>query len=211
MKILKIAAKGDTKVVISFDDGSDLTALKELVYKRGLRKGDELTAEAYRTLLRDNDQALIREQAFRFLARRLHSAGELRMKLLKKQYDEILIQEIIADFRDKEYLDDYKFAVEYAAERSEKKKYGERKIRAELMQRGVDRQIIDKALAAGLSENAAEENALELARKKLRALEKRNLDKNILKRRLFSFLQGRGFDFETIKGVVESLIDENQE
>ena len=53
----------------------------------------------------------IREQAWRFLTRRMHSVKELRDKLINKGFEKDIIDPILDELKIKKYLDDNSFAV----------------------------------------------------------------------------------------------------
>lgn len=83
--------------------------------------------------------------ALKMLARREHSRHELIQKLKAKNFDENLIQEVIKYLEQKKYLDDVRFAQSYARMRSHKG-YGNCRISAELVQRGVAREVVNALL-----------------------------------------------------------------
>jgi len=71
-----------------------------------------------------------------FLARREHSRGELRQKLSRKGFPEPLIDAVIADFHERGWQSDTRFAEVFARSRMAKG-YGACRIRQELRQRGI--------------------------------------------------------------------------
>ena len=116
--------------------------------------------------------------------------------------DEIL--SILDDLKERNYLSDTDFAERFIEESIAKKK-GLMKIKAELMKRGVNRDIIDSLLAGREEGDSLFNNALTLARKKLNTLRHKNLPQLKLKQRLFSYLHGKGYDSEVINRVINEL------
>lgn len=85
------------------------------------------------------------ERAIQILTPRDHSVHELRLKLIKRNFDRAKIEAIISYLVELGYLSDERFAEAYVAERVCKGD-GPLKIRSNLQKRGVDRTIIERYL-----------------------------------------------------------------
>ncbi len=97
----------------------------------------------------DRDQAGqgdLREAAVRLLARREHSFVELVRKLERKGWPPGQIEPVVQGLADANLQSDERFAESYLRSRAEKA-YGPLRIRAELAERGIDRGLIEKAMA----------------------------------------------------------------
>ncbi len=88
---------------------------------------------------------------------------------------------------------------------------GRYRLEQELIQKGIDKELIEKTLS-----NYREEEEIELAkeltqRKLTRSYQ--NLDKITTKRRLYGFLQRRGFSYDIIQEVMKELrgVDDERE
>jgi regulatory protein len=86
-----------------------------------------------------------REMAVRMLARREHSALELRHKLSHRGVDEVEIDSTISRLQQEGLQSDERFAESYVHSRSGKG-YGPLRIAAELRERGVDEGITETCL-----------------------------------------------------------------
>ncbi|MGE5810911.1 MAG: hypothetical protein ACM339_05380, partial [Ignavibacteria bacterium] len=86
MKIERIVKKNNRDIIISFDNGEDLFLSKEILLKSGLRKNDELSEENISSLIEENKKFYIKQAAFRYLGKRIHSTDELKLKLRQKKY-----------------------------------------------------------------------------------------------------------------------------
>jgi regulatory protein len=91
-------------------------------------------------------RADVEAAALTYLARRDHSESELRTKLKRKDFDDALINDVIADFQDRGYLDDERFAVDQGLILA-RKKWGPLQIAHKLSQHGIPRSIVDQAMA----------------------------------------------------------------
>lgn len=89
----------------------------------------------------------IMARALRLLALRPRSREELRQKLLEKnpRYESIISQ-VIARLGELGYLDDVRFAADYAHMRVETKPVGRRRLKNELRKRMIAEDLIDRTL-----------------------------------------------------------------
>jgi len=92
--------------------------------------------------IRQQDPAL--DAGVRMLARRAHSRAELRLKLRRRGYQPGEIEEALTRLTELGYIDDEAFARALAGRRSGER--GRRAIAAELMAKGVGRDVIQAAL-----------------------------------------------------------------
>jgi regulatory protein len=104
--------------------------------------------------------------ALRALMRRAHSIHEMKDYLGRRAQDKDSIGQVIARLRDQNYLDDAKFALDYARRHAHSRTQGRFRIARELRARGVPDEHIETALEAVFSD--ADEAAL--VRKRLTRL-----------------------------------------
>jgi regulatory protein len=120
--------------------------------------------------LEENKKADPFSTALRLLARRPYAVAEIRRTLIKKYADESQVEAAIARLRASGYLDDERFALQYASFLARNRSFGRERIRLELKARLVDYRVIDEALEQAFEENS-ERDLLERAlEKKLRTL-----------------------------------------
>ncbi len=148
------------------------------------------------------DPARVRAKALDLLARREHSAGELRRKLQERGYDSTAVEAVLSSLEQEKLLSDGRFVQEFVASRL-RRGSGPMKIREELRGRGVTGELVDQALAglkAGWSEGAA------AARRKRFGAE---LPGDMQERaRQARFLQQRGFTMEDIRKALKGDIED---
>lgn len=92
-----------------------------------------------------DDYDRVQRQALNLLARREHSAYELRLKLWRREFDDALIEAAIKALLDDNRLSDARFAETYAEARA-RRGFGPVRIRGELQQRGVADSLAEDAL-----------------------------------------------------------------
>ncbi len=206
MKINRIVKKGSKDVIIHFEDDEILILALEVFLKSGLKKSDELSDDRFSFFVTENRLFHIKQRAFRYLGRRLHSASELRTKLRQKSYEIEMIDQVISELRDKNYLDDSEFASVFVEEKLRSKMWSEKKLKSELIKRGIKSSIITEVLSTKCSEEDDYNTALTVALKKYKILQERKSDLQTTKKKLISFLNTRGYNFETIKQVCDKII-----
>ena len=135
------------------------------------------------------------------IARREHSAAELRRKLASRDYDADIIQRVLEQLQDRGLQDDGNFTEEYIVAKK-RRGFGPLKITAELQHHGIGRQMLRGPLAD------QSEEWLELCRHAMQRKygETAVTDQRDLLRRS-RFLQQRGF----AAAMVAKVLRENQE
>jgi regulatory protein len=92
------------------------------------------------------DESELWEYALRALARRAHSTGELREKLLRRARRAGDVPGILARLKDYGYLDDRRFAEGFAAARLENEGFGKTRALHDLRKRRVAPAVAGKAV-----------------------------------------------------------------
>jgi len=141
--------------------------------------------------------------ALRALMRRAHSIHEMREYLTRRSDDKETISAVVARLREQNYLDDARFAVDYARRHAQSRRQGRFRIARELRARGVPDRYIDSALAAVFADT--DESALVRARLQRRLAHVRGtLDKRKLAS-LYSSLLRAGFPADTIRAEIRAV------
>ena len=148
------------------------------------------------------DPARVQAKALALLARREHSAGELKAKLLERGYEGTAVEAVLSRLEREKLLSDARFVQEFVASRV-RRGSGPLKIRDELRNKGVSAELVDEALSAyqgGWAAGAA------LARRKRFG---GKLPKDMKERaRQARFLQQRGYAMEHIRAALKGDIDD---
>jgi regulatory protein len=101
--------------------------------------------------------------AIRALTRRAFSVSEMRKRLEAKAEDVALVGPVLAKLREKKYLDDARYAKEFARTRSSQRTQGKFRIVRELRGRGIS----DANIEAACEEAFAENSEADLVKKRL--------------------------------------------
>ncbi|MDD2680002.1 MAG: regulatory protein RecX [Candidatus Omnitrophica bacterium] len=142
-----------------------------------------------------------RDYAFLLLKFRLRSENELAQRLKLKKIPAETIKEVISFLKEKKFIDDNIFASAWINSRL-KRPLGLRRIRQELRQKGVAKEIIEEQ-AAKLKDYSEDKTVLDLAKGRLSRL--KGIDPLSAKRRVYAFLLRRGFSPEIVIDTLNQL------
>ena len=95
-----------------------------------------------------NELQLLRRVALDMQTRREHSQAELRHKLSAKTSSQELINEILADFQQRNWQSDQRFTENFVNFRVAKG-FGPMKIQAELRMKGIDDNLANRMIYSG--------------------------------------------------------------
>lgn len=139
-----------------------------------------------------------KDKALRLLEFRSHSEHELKEKLKRAGAKDEDIEEILDFCRNYGFVNDLAYAKSKARDLKNLKRYGIKRIKAELYSKGIDSEYVEEAVSE-LDEDE-EDILLPLIEKKLKGnFEKKNIDKCI---RYFIY---RGYSFGNIKNCIENI------
>ena len=140
-----------------------------------------------------------KKKALSLLERQDRTESQLLTKLKEKEFPEYACREALSYVKGFHYIDDERFARNYIRYRQENK--SRQQLKMDLIKKGVDREIIEDALA---EEYVTEERTMirELLRKK--KYDPRTADMKE-KNRILAFLMRRGFHLEDCKACMREL------
>jgi regulatory protein len=205
---LKPQANNPERVNI-FVDGQFLQGASALlVYQMGLATGQELTQEQLIQLRDEETLQQAVDRALNFLSFRPRSRAEVRRYLKGKAVEPTVIEAVMQRLDHLELINDRDFASFWIENREQFSPRGAQALKNELRMKGVKRDIIDEMV----NDEQDEDLAMQAARKKaLSLIQQPGIDYATFYRRLGSFLQRRGFDYEVTSRTVKTLWQELKE
>lgn len=171
----------------------------------------------------DDDETLERREkrlsrakgaALGYIGRRSHSRKELEKKMMDRGHEADVIQESLDRMQDLGLQDDGEYALIFARSKWRQSKWSPRKIDMELRRRGVEEDVIDNALEnvfgveKDIQIDETYQEAIELlaaAKRQYQSYGSANISKEAKKRRIIGWLQRRGFTWDTIRSVLQSI------
>jgi len=140
-----------------------------------------------------------RAYAFLLLKFRMRSENELKVRLKQKGFSEELTQSTVSFLKDKKFIDDHVFAKGWVFSRL-KRPFGLRRIKQELVQKGVAKEVIQDALALVKEHYHESQVVSQLAKQRFSRLE--DVDPLKAKARVYGYLMRRGFSPDVIMEVI---------
>ncbi len=168
----------------------------------------EVEIDSLKKIIAEEEFLKCKNSALRIVEKAYKTEKEMVDKLLQKGYEGIIIEKTIAFLKEYNFLNDEKYTLMYAKDKS--KIQGKNKIKYSLMKKGIDKEIIENTLDS-IDNNVEEETAYNLAIKKYRILSKKENDKYKLNQKLIRFLLGKGYDYGLIKDVIKRITNEEVE
>ncbi len=179
-----------------------------VVAKFRLREGLAVTTEMVADVLTGEVRQEAFDYAMKILERRLHSKAELKRKLLKREYTSAMIDDVLASLEKMNYVDDKRFATSKATSAAQYKQHGHRRALQELKKAGVEDATARKAIEDVYDPHDSLAVARKLAQKQAARLKK--LEPHVARRRLAGMLARRGFDYDTIRPVIDEVLGYGQ-
>lgn len=140
--------------------------------------------------------------AIRLLTASKKSTKEIRKRLHDKGYDPTIAEQVLDSLKNQGILNDGKVVEETIHWAKHAKRYGKKRIALELKRKGFDQSLIETALQQFPLEDERK-IAYELAQTRWDKLG--NLEVLKRKKRLFSYLISRGFDFGLSREIIDEL------
>ncbi len=165
----------------------------------GLSIGKILTPSEIDSLLTKDVLEKAKQSAYRYLSFRPRSIKEVEKSLSRKGFDENTVEQVMDRLLELELVDDRAFAHYWIEQRETFKPRGHRALRHELYQKGIDREIVDSVLIEVDEESAARR----AGQKKVGLWSK--LPRDDFFKKMDSFLQRRGFNYEVTRSVTIEL------
>jgi regulatory protein len=170
-----------------------------------LKVGQELGEDKIAALQAEDAREVTYQKALHFLDYRPRSSQEVRQNLIKRGYDETLVEETINRLQNARLINDEDFARTWVENRSTFRPRSKAALRMELRQKGLSDEVVQSVLNEQVDEQAL---AFEAARKQARRYA--GLEWPEFRQKMGGFLARRGFSYTTLAPVVSEVWKETQ-
>lgn len=203
IQVVAVMPREKGRVCIRFEDGVEVELYRGELHKLSkqelgilLKEGAYVPMALYRKVLKEILGIRVKKRALFLLERMDRTEQQLYEKLRQNGYPEACIEDAVAYVKQYHYIDDLKYAKTYV--RWQQKKKSRQRLRMDLMQKGVARELIERAF---------EEEFVSDEREKIKELlEKRHYDCSCTDRkeqqRMYQFLMRRGYQSGDILAVM---------
>lgn len=204
MKITYLAEyKGDTWEV-RLDGGERFYINKMVVEEFSLREGLELSSSALEQIKGADVLRKAKKRGLYLLGERSMCKGELLSKLTRTYGAEIAAEAV--EYADGlGYINDEEYAPRLAEYLVKRKRWGLRRVRQEMLRRGLDRTLVENVLA-DMDAEELDEELIALIEKKYYA----KIGSYDDRRRTIAALMRRGYGYASIKRCIERLLEDEE-
>lgn len=187
---------------------------EDTVVKFRLVFGKEISQDDLDKILLESEVGKLMGRMYNLLSVRLRSEKEIRDYIRKlnfkrkvkeqEEIPELVIDLLIQNLKNKGLLNDETFAKAWVESRRRSKQKGVNVLKAELFQKGIDREIIEEVTRVESLESSEEQLAKETLEKKLKIW--KNLSALEFRKKATEFLVRRGFNYSIAKEVVDNYL-----
>lgn len=190
--------KNKNRVNIYVDDSFFCGLEKETAVIFGLKLNKEVDEKELEQAVIKSEEKRSFEKAIFLIEKKMNTKKELKDKLLKRGFSEDCIKSTINKLEEYHYIDDDLYAKLFIEQNPNLSK---KMISNKLMQKGINKEIIEKNLLC-IDNETEYENCMALAKKFLKTSKIENFND---KQKFMAKLVRRGFSFDIIKKVMSNL------
>ncbi len=191
------------RVNIYIDNMFAFGLTNELRYKFDLQINQELEESFIENVIKAEEQSKVTMAALNLISYRQRSIKEINDKLIEKGFEASFIEISIEYCKELNYLNDEHFARSFINDKQNLNKFGSKRIKYELIKKGISKDIIEEQLDIDPDEEY--EIALVLAEKKINSY--KNDDRNSIYRKLSGFLLRKGYPYDVVKKVLNIILE----
>lgn len=187
---IKLQAKNKERVNVYLDDNFFCGLELETVMKHQLKEGQTIEVEKLEVIQFESEKQVAFQKSLNLISRYVKTKKQMKDYLKQKGYTTSVIEYVIKKLEEYNYINDEVYAKTYVTLNA--KTSGIKKLRQDLMVKGVEKSLVEKAL------NELDDQAdfiKKLAEKYMNNKEKNK--KNYAK--LYAYLMRRGFTYEQIE------------
>jgi len=194
------------RVNIYIDDEYAFSLSREVLIKEGIKLKEKVDIEKIKKAAKEDNYMKCKSAALRIIERTHKTEKEIRERLLKREYDIETINRTISFLKEYNLLNDENYAKMYIKDKS--KSQGKKKIKYDLLRKGLDDNLIEKEIAK-IDSDEEEDIAYNLANKKYNILRKRENDNYKLSQKLYRFILSKGYSYDIASKVIKKLLKQD--
>ena len=192
---LEVQARHKDRVNLYINDVFVTGLTLDTAVKNGLKIGKDVDEKFVVDMIFDSEKQSAFNKTANYMKSSIKTVKQIKEYLNKKGYDEAVINAVVEKLKEYKYLDDSQYVTAFV--NTNKSKYGVRKLREKLKQRGV----ADANLSV-LDDYEEDVDALKkVAEKYMSHKEKTPENYN----KLYRFLAMRGYNFDDINACVNEI------
>ena len=198
MNIVKYKKIGKNKYKIYLSNNKEIVLYEEIILKYELLLKKKI--ENLEDILKDNKDYEAYDLALSYINKRQRCEKEIKDYLIKKDYDQSLINKILKELKEKGIINEVMYIKSFTNDKFNINNYGPNKIINELIKLGLNKDIVLNNVQ--ISEEDINNKLNKLIDKKILSLKK--YSGNILKFKIESYFINLGYDKKYIDNVLNS-------
>ena len=195
MEILtnKLKNKNNTNIFVASTEKGQFDLHSEIIVKNNIKAG-QIDEDLFFKAVLESNILIATERAMKYISTKLKTQHQIKDYLYKQGYNSNVVNPVLAKLNEYHLVDDLQFAKSYIASN---KNFSNSKLKQKLIGFGVKTDILDELLAdlddAPTCQKAAQ-----------KFLKNKQIDEKTIQK-LIRHLQSKGFNYETIKSVLNEL------
>ena len=197
--------KDSRRASIFLDEEFAFGVCDETVENFRIRKGDYIDREFFEKITEFDYGVEAKRIALHYLNYRARSEKEIRERLEKEEIPEAIVLRVLEFLKENKLVDDEAWSNAFVNDKLARKPVSSRQLAFGLAQKGVDKDVIEETIAKLNASESDEVRALKAAERRWPRILKTENEPRKQKQKLYTFLAGRGFEYEIIEKVLNSL------
>jgi len=191
---------------IFIDDQFFIGISESTLIEFDLGKGDQLSPDLFREIKDFEERVTVKSYCLRLLSRRDHARKELYDKARRKDYNPGVINDVLDELEEKEYINAAAFARAFAQDKRRFNNWGPIKIKMALKKKGISGSQAERAVESSFDEVNEKDLFSDLVfKQKQRFLREEDLFKR--KKKIFDYLSRKGYRQGDIMKYLDDLMD----
>lgn len=203
---IRVQKRNKERYSIFVDETFLLGVAESTLVKFRISKGNEITPSLFRKLQREEGRFAVKSYFLKLLGNRDHARRELQTKAVRKDYPLEVIENVLDELQENDFIDDAGFAEKFAADKNKLNNWGPAKIRQHLQKKGIDRDVISSSIEKAFENQNYREIFLNLVLKRKRHF-LREEDPFKRKKKIFDYLCRKGYRPENIYKYLDELTE----
>jgi regulatory protein len=193
--------------IVSLDNDEELVFSTDIIVKYKLSEKSILTNDLLEKILTEQRIFDLKRSAYSYASYKPRTEKQVRQKLESLGYDSGEIEFGLKFLKEFNFLNDADYANQLTKEMLRKSVSGKKKMYAELINRGIEKNTASKTVETYFDDNNEEDIAMFAAKKKLSRISYKPVEKQ--KNSVFSYMQRQGFDYGIIKKVMKQIFNDD--
>lgn len=189
--------------LVYFEDDSKFFVNYNIFEKYKISKDMEFTEEEISKIKYFSDLERAKIKAIKYVLGKFKTKMEV-VKKLNNEFQKDIIDDVLYFLEENGYVDDRNYTKLFIEDKQNLNGYGKNKIKSLLIQKGIERKIIDEFIF-DFDEEIDFKNAKDMGEKKLNLL-RNETDEFKKKQKIINYLAYRGFSFDIIQKVLGEIL-----